>query len=256
MRAVFLQSPAAALATAVCISVPAVAPHAIEAARAEEPSVALAASTSTLAEALTETLPKLKLVLSPSGTGTGLELLALPESIAKQVQSGGINAVPNTFIEAGRTAGANIMSDLNAAASASPLAAAANPLDSLLAAYNAVINFLAGPSTSTFTSVYGLVQGVGNFLLLPISIGGLLLGGGSAQIRSPHHQVHPGRPDRNPDFPGLHRRHHSGDRRRLRRPRRRIHPQPGCAGNAGSHSVGCRGSEPARQPPRGVQRRD
>ncbi len=45
-----------------------------------------------------------------------------------------------------------------------------------------MINFLAGPSTSTFTSVYSLVAGVGNFLLLPISIGGLLLGGGSAQI--------------------------------------------------------------------------
>jgi hypothetical protein len=155
MRAVFLQSPAAALATAVCISVPAVVPHATEAApRIEQSSVVLAASASTLAEALTDTLTKLRLVLSPSGTGTWLELLALPESIANQVQSGGIDSVPNTFIEAGRTAGANLMSELNATASTSSLAAAASPLDSLFAPFNALINFLVGPSTGGFTSLY------------------------------------------------------------------------------------------------------
>ncbi len=192
----------------------------------------------------------MKLVLSPSGTGTGLELLALPESIAKQVQSGGINAVPNTFIEAGRTAGANIMSDLNAAASASPLAAAANPLDSLLAAYNAVINFLAGPSTSTFTSVYGLVAGVGNFLLLPISIGGLLLGGGSAQIPALITKFTQAAQTAIQTFPASIDATIQAIVGGFGAPAAASTLTPGCAGNAGSHSVGCRGSEPARRPPR------
>lgn len=38
------------------------------------------------------------------------------------------------------------------------------------------------PNAVGFTSLYGLVQAVGNFLGLPISIGGLLLGGGSSQV--------------------------------------------------------------------------
>jgi hypothetical protein len=174
MRAVFLQSPAAALATAVCISVPAVAPHATEAAvaRLDHTSVALAASASTLTDSIADTLSKLTLVLSP--TGSGAELLALPESIAKLVTEGRTSSVPNTFIEAGRTAGANLVSNLNAAPSTSSL--------DVFAPYNALINFLLGPSTKTFTSLYGLIAGVGNYLGLPISIGGLLLDGGSAQV--------------------------------------------------------------------------
>jgi len=159
--------------------VPAVAPHAAETApRLDLPSVTLTAATSPLAESISGALSKLKLVLSP--TGSGSELLLLPESVAKQVADSGINSVPNTFIEAGRTAGANLVSDLNAAASASALT---NPLDGLLAAYNAVLKFLGvGAQGTGFTSLFSLVQSVGNLLGLPVSVIGSILLGQSASV--------------------------------------------------------------------------
>src|SRR5262249_39301913 len=122
MRALLAQSPIAALA-AVCIAVPAGTPAANVASSGSDQK----AVTYTLAAKSTDTTgisPDLKLVLTPTATGpedgskTKLELLPLPDSVAASVTENGTDSVPSTFIEAARTAAANLISDLNQSASA------------------------------------------------------------------------------------------------------------------------------------------
>ena len=151
--------------------------------------------------------PSRKLISALYGLVQGVgNFLGLPISIGGLLLGGGSAQVPaliTKFTQAAQTAiqnfpasiaatiqaifgGFGAVSTLNAAApttlAATPAAAAAaSPLD-IFGPYNAIINFLVGPSTKTFTSIYGLIAGVGNYLGLPLSIGGLLLGGGSAQV--------------------------------------------------------------------------
>src|SRR3982074_1835204 len=110
MRALFLQSPIAAVA-AVCISVPAGAPIANAAApNAHQAGVAVARSAK--ASDISGVRSNLKLVLASTGTvprvGAGVadasapkfEILALPNSVAASVAAGGASGLPHTLTQA------------------------------------------------------------------------------------------------------------------------------------------------------------
>ena len=197
MRALLAQSPIAALA-AVCIAVPAGTPAA-NVASASPDHKGITYTLAAKSSEATNTAPDLKLVLAPTGTDAGvgsgvaggsptkLELLALPDSVAASVTANGTGSVPSTFIAAGRTAAADIISDLNktaaAAVTASPtlLDVLQLPLQTLWA-IGAGVDIPPTLDPKTYTSLLTVTSNAIQVAILPLTVINLALYGQAQKI--------------------------------------------------------------------------
>ena len=191
--------PIAAL-TAVCISIPAAGVSVANAASTDDakgpashsvaaPQIALAAATSDLKLVLANVGSNPGLGAAVTNAGQKLEILALPTNLADNVSANGTGGLSGTVLDAGRQAAANILGAANQASLLAPTASLQdNVVSRALTGLADIVFWLSnsnafpgtlptGFDTATYTSLFKVAQNLVNVVVLPFTVGNLLLTG-------------------------------------------------------------------------------